>query len=286
MDKKTQHLILRAQKNEITEHHIYHLLSNKTKSKHNKEVLEHIAKDELGHYNYWKKLSKKEVHPDKFKIFIFTLIAKIFGLAFTLKLMESGEKTAKKAYKKLGNYHGVKRIIHDEYVHEKDILRMLREERIEYASSTVLGLNDALVELTGALAGLTLALQNSVLVATSGLIIGVAASLSMAASEYLSSKEEKNKCPVKSAFYTGTAYILTVILLILPYFIFDNIYTSLFVMVLVGILIVATYTFYMSIAKEQKFWPKFIQMVSISLTVALISFIVGVLVRGYFGIEA
>lgn len=285
MDKKTLHLILRAQKNEITEHHIYHNLANKTKSEHNKKVLEHIAKDELGHYNYWKKLSKKEVHPDKLKIFLFTIIATIFGLAFTLKLMESGEKTAKKAYKKLGNYHGVKRIIHDEYVHERDILRMLREERIEYASSTVLGLNDALVELTGALAGLTLALQNSVLIATSGLIIGVAASLSMAASEYLSSKEEKNKCPLKSAFYTGSAYIITVILLILPYLLFDNIYTSLFVMLLIGILIVATYTFYMSVAKEKKFWPRFLQMILISLVVALISFGIGFIIRAYFGIE-
>jgi vacuolar iron transporter family protein len=285
MDKKTLRLILRAQENEITEHHIYNNLANKTKSKHNKKVLEHIAKDELGHYNYWKKLSKKEVHPDRLKIFFYTLSATIFGLAFTLKLMESGEKTAKKVYNKLGNYHGVKRIIHDEYVHERDILRMLREERIEYASSTVLGLNDALVELTGALAGLTLALQNNILVATSGLIIGVAAALSMAASEYLSSKEEKNKCPLKSAFYTGSAYIVTVILLISPYFIFDSIYTSLLVMLLIGILIVATYTFYMSVAKEKKFWPRFIQMILISLTVALISFGIGYIIRAYFGIE-
>jgi len=285
MDRKTLHLILKAQKNEITEHHIYHKLANKTKSKHNKEVLEHIAKDELGHYNYWKRLSKKEVHPDQFKIFFFILTASIFGLAFTLKLMENGEKTAKKAYRKLGNYPGVKKIIHDEYVHERDILRMLREERIEYASSTVLGLNDALVELTGALAGLTLALQNNILVATSGLVLGVAASLSMASSEYLSSKEEKHKNPLKSSVYTGAAYILTVILLILPYFLFSNIYTSLFAMLIIGILIVATYTFYMSVAKEKKFWPRFIQMVSISLTVALISFIVGIIVRNYFGIE-
>ena len=38
---------------------------------------------------------------------------------------------------------------------------MLDEERLRYIGSVVLGLNDALIELTGALAGLTLALQNT-----------------------------------------------------------------------------------------------------------------------------
>ena len=56
----------------------------------------------------------------------------------------------------------------------------------------VLGLNDALVEFTGALAGYTFALQNTLLVAMTGLITGVAASLSMATSEYLSTKSEEN----------------------------------------------------------------------------------------------
>ena len=88
-----------------------------------------------------------------------------------------------------------------------------------YLGSIVLGLNDALVELTGVLAGLTLALQNSRIIVVSGLIIGLAASLSMAASEYLSTKAEANgRSPGVSAFYTGIAYLITVLFLIFPSF--------------------------------------------------------------------
>jgi VIT1/CCC1 family predicted Fe2+/Mn2+ transporter len=95
---------------------------------------------------------------------------------------------------------------------------LLDEELLRYAGSIVLGLNDALVELTGALAGFTLALQNTRLIALTGLITGVAAALSMAASEYLSTRSEGGgRSPLRASLYTGTAYIITVFLLILPY---------------------------------------------------------------------
>jgi VIT1/CCC1 family predicted Fe2+/Mn2+ transporter len=47
------------------------------------------------------------------------------------------------------------------------------------------------VELTGALSGLTLAFRNTRLIAMAGLITGIAASLSMAGSEYLATKSEE-----------------------------------------------------------------------------------------------
>ena len=162
---------------------------------------------------------------------------------------------------------------------------MKNKEIKKYSGSVILGLNDALVELTGALAGLTLALQNNKIVAITGLIIGIAASLSMAASEYLSSKEEKHKKPLKSATYTGFTYIITVLLLISPYLFIQNIYAALISMLIIGILIIAIYNLYMARIKNLKFWPKFTQMLVISLTVALISFLIGYLIRMYAGIE-
>ena len=53
------------------------------------------------------------------------------------------------------------KIAEDEERHEQKLLAILDEERLQYVGSMVLGLNDALVELTGTLAGLTLALQNT-----------------------------------------------------------------------------------------------------------------------------
>ena len=169
---------------------------------------------------------------------------------------------------------------------EKKILRMLEDEKVEYAGSIVLGLNDALVELTGALAGLTLALQNTRIIAVIGFITGFAASLSMAASGYLSSKEESSKKnPLKGAFYTGFAYIIVVLLLILPYILFNNPWIALTITLTLSVLVIAAYTFYISVAKELKFWRRFIEMALISLGVAAITYGVGILMRTFFNIE-
>jgi len=79
-----------------------------------------------------------------------------------MKMMENGEEGAKEAYSKLVSaVPEAKEILQDEEEHEKHLVAMIDEERIGYIGSMVLGLNDALVELTGALAGLTLTFQNT-----------------------------------------------------------------------------------------------------------------------------
>jgi hypothetical protein len=117
------------------------------------------------------------------------------------------------------------------------------------------------VELTGALAGFTLALQNTRLIALSGLITGIAASLSMAASEYLSTRsEETRKNPVRAALYTGIAYVLTVSLLILPYLLFQNYYLDLAISLITAVAIIAVFNFYISIARGEPFRRRFVEM--------------------------
>jgi VIT1/CCC1 family predicted Fe2+/Mn2+ transporter len=150
----------------------------------------------------------------------------------------------------------------------------------------VLGLNDALVELTGALAGLTLALQNTKLIALSGLITGIAASLSMAASEYLSTRSEKTgKRPIRAAIYTGIAYITTVTLLILPYLLLDNYYIDLAISLSTAVIIIAVFNYYISVAKGESFRERFVEMAGLSLSVAAFSFVIGYFIRQWLGIE-
>jgi VIT1/CCC1 family predicted Fe2+/Mn2+ transporter len=149
-----------------------------------------------------------------------------------------------------------------------------------------LGLNDALVELTGALAGLTLAFQNTKLIALSGLITGIAAAMSMAASEYLSTRSEKTaKHPVRAAVYTGIAYIVTVALLILPYLLITNYYVDLAIALGTAVLIIAAFNYYISVAKDEPFRSRFFEMAGLSLGVAALSFVIGYLVRQALGIE-
>ena len=278
--------IKKMQKGEITEYHIYTKISKRVKQKESKEILQTIANDELKHFNIWTEILNQKVKPNKFKVFLYTLINFFFGYTFTLKLMESGEEDAQDAYNEISEYYPIATdIMHDEDTHEKELLNMLNEERLNYVGSMVLGLNDALVELSGTLAGLTFALQNTALISLSGLITGIAASLSMAASEYLSSKSDNDPDALKSAIYTGIAYIVTVALLILPYLLIGNPYISLGIMLGTVVLIIFVFNYYISVAKNYNFKKRFLQMAMISLGVATLSFFIGIAVKQVLGIN-
>ena len=279
--------VLLFQQTEITEHHIYKRLATRIKSPENAKLLEQIADDELRHYNSWKKHSNTEVEPLKLKVWYYTTISLLFGFTFGIKLMEQGEKAAQKNYTSVAHeISEAAKLQEEENKHEEQLIAMLAEERLEYAGSVVLGLNDALVELTGALAGLTLALQDVKLIALSGLITGIAASLSMAASEYLSTRSENTtKHPVRAAIYTGIAYIITVTLLILPYLLFDNYYLDLGIALTTAVIIIAVFNYYISVAKDESFEERFLEMAGLSLSVALFSFVIGYFIRIWLGIE-
>ncbi len=276
------------QRTEITEHHIYKRLARAVKSPENAKILQQIADDELRHYQGWKKYSGREVKPDWFKMWFYYLVSRIFGFTFGIKLMERGEESAQKNYAQIASIiPEAENFMHEEDVHEEQLIGMLDEERLRYAGSVVLGLNDAIVELTGALAGLTLALQNGKLIALSGLITGIAASLSMAASEYLSTRsEDTSKHPVRAAVYTGIAYIVTVALLVLPYIISPETYLlDLAIALTTGVVIIAVFNYYISVAKDESFRERFAEMAVLSLSVAAFSFGIGYLIRLWLGIE-
>jgi len=279
--------VLAAQRNELTEHLFYLKLSNAVKNPESRDVLKKLSQDELAHYRFWKGITGTDVKASGFKLWFFYIISLVFGITFGIKLMEKGEDRAQNNYKDLASIiPEAGRIAEEEGVHEKMLIELIDEERLRYVGSIVLGLNDALVELTGALAGFTLALQNTRLTAMMGLITGIAASLSMAASEYLSTKsEETGRHPVKASVYTGAAYMATVFLLVLPFFILSHYMAALGLTLLSGLLVIVVFSYYTSVAKDLPFWSRFFEMAAISLGVATLSFGIGYLVRHFMGIE-
>jgi VIT1/CCC1 family predicted Fe2+/Mn2+ transporter len=287
-NKEEKRLIHRAQTAEITEHIIYSRLARLTKNEHNREVMEQISQDEWKHYQFWVEQTGREVKPNGFKNFFYILISRLLGLTFGLRLMEKGEDIAQSQYQKLIRKNPkVKEIIKEESEHEEKLLDMLNEERLQYIGSVVLGLNDALVELTGAISGFTLALQNSKLIAIVSLITGISASLSMAGSEYLSTKteEDETKHPLKASLYTGVAYAGATFILVLPFFVLSNPFWSLLWALLNAVLIISGFTFYISVAKNYSFRRRFLEMLAISMGVAALSFMIGLLVRQLAGID-
>jgi VIT1/CCC1 family predicted Fe2+/Mn2+ transporter len=284
---ETRAELLKAQRAEITEYHVYTRIAKTLPKEENRRIVEEIAADEKRHYEIWKGYTSKEVKPNKFQIWLYTTISRLFGFTFGFKLMELGEEKAQVNYEKIADeIPEAKGVIQDESDHEDKLLTMLDEESLIYAGSVVLGLNDALVELTGALAGLTFAFRDVNIIALSGLITGIAASLSMAASEYLSTRSEKTeKDPIRAATTTGIAYVITVALLILPYLLLQNEIIALAISLTTSVVIIALFNFYISVAKDQPFGKRFIEMAILSLGVAAFSFLIGLLIRNWFGIE-
>ncbi len=289
--KASMKALIKLQKAEINGHYIYKNLAKRIKVKENSDVLKRISDEELIHYGVFKAYTKKDVKASRFTIFFYTFISIVFGLTFGVKLLEKGERNAVNNYEPLvEDIPEIKEIIEEEENHEMELIGLLNEERLSYMSSVVLGLNDALVELTGALAGFTLSIQHSRTIALLGIITGISASLSMAASEYLSTKTEEDdgedsNNPLKASIYTGVAYIITVTLLVLPFLFITNYVVSLGVSIGIAVVIIAIFNYYISVAKDYSFKKRFFGMAFVSLSVAAISFLIGYLVKRFIGID-
>ena len=281
-------IVRKMQQNELTESVIYEKISAFAKGEENKETLLRLSREEKAHYEIWKKYTGLEMKPEKAKILKYTLLARILGFTFAVKLMERGEENAQEEYALLAKEVAESaQIRQQEEEHEHALLAMLDEERLQYVGSMVLGLNDALVELTGSLAGFAFALQNNRLIALSGLIVGISATFSMASSEFLAARSEGRSDALKSCSYTGIAYLLTVIALIAPYLLLGptQYIPALLCMLLVVVLIIAGFTYYTSVAQDQPFKSRFLEMASISISVAVVSFVVGILAKRFLGVD-
>ncbi len=280
----------KAQQDELVGQYVYNSLSKLIKDPHNSKILARISDDEKRHVNIFRKYTGEDLKVNKYKVFFYVFISRIFGLTFGIKLQEKAEEEAQKNYKNmLKVIPEMKDIIADEEKHEAELISMIYEEKLSYMSSVVLGLNDALVELTGALAGFTLSVQNSKIIALLGLITGISASFSMAASEYLSTRAEQDpeqqKRAGKSAFYTGVAYILTVLALVTPFFLIKNYFYSLITTILIALAIIFVFNYYISVVNDYSFKKRFMEMAIISMGVASLSFIIGFFVKEFLGFE-
>lgn len=288
LSAEAKRIILRMQQNELTESVIYEKIAAFAKGEENRRTLLRMAQEERAHYEIWKKYTGVSMKPEKAKVLKYTLMARVLGFTFAVKLMERGEENAQREYDLLAREVEESTLIcQQEQEHEAALLAMLDEERLQYVGSMVLGLSDALVELTGSLAGFVFALQNTRLIALSGLIVGISATFSMASSEFLSARSEGRTDALKSCSYTGIAYLLTVVALIAPYLIFpaQQYIPALVCMLAMVIVIIAGFTYYTSVAQDQPFRSRFLEMALISIGVAVISFFVGILAKQFLGVD-
>lgn len=289
-DNELMALVKYFQRAEATERDICLNIARRLADSQNKVILLKLAAEEARHYAKWKQHTGIDVKPFRIQVFFYTVIAALLGYTFAIKQMEARlnryqneQSTALLAEK----FPEMLEITAAADAYEDELIANLDEKRLRYVSSIILGLNDALVEFTGSLAGYTFAMQSNQFIAMAGLITGISASLSMASSEYLSTRAENGKNALQAAVYTGLSYVVTVAILLAPYLILpDQSYgMALAIMLLLVVAIIAAFNYYIAIAQELSFWHRFSEMATVSLGVAAISFFIGLLVKNLLGIE-
>ena len=251
-----------------------------------KKILEALAEHEIDDYHFWLPYCvKKEHHISGFEVWCLKAMRKLFGLTFTAKFLEGNERDAVRNYTAFLKDADetmrtrIEDIILHEKLHENKLIGQIREERVSFLSSIVLGVNDGLIELTGVLVGFAFALQSHVVVALLGTVTGIAASLSMAASAYMQARHEDGKEPKKAALYTGGAYLIVVVMLVLPHFFISNIYIAIGVMFCLIILLILGLSFYSAVLFERDFKRQVGEMLMFSLGVAGVTCLLGSLAR-------
>lgn len=121
--------ILHAQQTEVTEYHIYKRLARESKNTNHKAILNSIAEDELRHYKIWMQYIGHEVEPNRWSMFKFYWITKLFGLSTGLKQMEMGERRAQINYNEIAReIPEAKQIAMEENEHEKKIFDLLKNK--------------------------------------------------------------------------------------------------------------------------------------------------------------
>ena len=161
-----------------------------------------------------------------------------------------------------------------------DIIPHMKQD-FDYRGSLILGMHDAIVSLTGLIAGLGIAFTNRNVIILSCIISSITASLSMGAANYLAVKTTNQSHALYAALYTACAYMATCILLILPFFVFSNRNIALLSVAAIAILII--YLFNRIFYTRGQFTRHFYEMLSICIAVSIISFAIGQTAKHFIG---
>ncbi|MEM4788446.1 MAG: VIT1/CCC1 family protein [Ignisphaera sp.] len=279
-------------KDEHFSHHVYKFLAKSPLvSEKLKIVLEKAAEDEFKHYSFWKNIvGECASRISMFKVLLFTAIFYLFGLTVTLKFIESKEYNATELYKNIiENEPGLKdevdKIIRDEERHEKEFASNIDEGRVKYIGSITLGISDALVELTGIYTGSLGAFENTLSAGLTGLLAGIAASISMGIASYAQAKHEGRLNPKMSAFYTAIAYLIVVLVLALPYFLIGSLAIAFVVMLTLAIAVVAYITFYASVLHDRKYLREFTETTLLIFGVSILLYVLGSVLGTILGVK-
>ncbi len=278
---------------EYQDYQVYSYLARHEKNPRLREIVSKLAEDELRHYEYWKNIIGRDCRKGVRSSYLvmIRLMRRFMGLTFTLKWLERHEEEVVESYKRFLEYlEGEDRkrledIIRDEEEHENKLMASIEETMVKYMSFIVLGLADAIVEITGVHAGMLGVTTSTIIAGVTGLVVGFSAAISMASAAYLQAKHDVNRNPITSALMTGIAYIMAVVLLALPYFATHNMLIAFSASILAGVALISYFTYYSAIVFDRGFTREFLESTGLMLGTAFGAFLFGEALGRFFGLQ-
>ena len=147
------------------------------------------------------------------------------------------------------------------------------KKTFDYRGSIILGMHDAIVSLTGLIAGLSFAFADPNIIILSCIISSITASLSMGAANYLAVKTTDKNHAIRAAICTCVAYMITCIILISPFMLFQNRLLAVSSVFALSVLII--YFFNFIFFRKNRFYKHFFEMLTICFVVSVIAFLIG-----------
>lgn len=272
---------------ELLDHELYARLAARERNERNRKLLEELARDELRHHLFWSKLAGpvRLGLRDRLKLRLLLSLSRLAGKTFTIKLLERGEAATVGEYRRAAAELGgelaaeLARVIEDEELHESELASSLDELVVRQLGSIALGVSDAIIELTGVLAGFAGYTGSPLQVAAAGLIVGVSAALSMAAAAYSQAKHERGKNPRTTATFTGLFYMLTVLALVAPLLLGVPASLGVALSLACALAILAAFSFYSAVIMERPFLREYLENAAVIMAVSLVGYAFGQVVK-------
>jgi VIT1/CCC1 family predicted Fe2+/Mn2+ transporter len=280
-------------RDELFDSLLYGELSKHEKNQRNREILEELSKQEYMHYEFWSKFAGKIelTGYEKARLRIYLFMSRLLGKTFIIKFLERHESGVVEEYTRIlkesslfdNDKKILEKIIEEEKYHEGALASQIDEFAVRHLGSIALGMSDAIIELSGVHAGFLGYTASPIYTGISGLIVGISASMSMAAAAYLQAKQERGKSPGKSATVTGLMYMATVVLLTSPFFMGLSVPTALALSILFALLVLAGFTFFSTTILGGSFKKDFLENTGIIFLVVIVGYLFGTAVEQLLG---
>ena len=284
--------LVRYCEDEYTDHLVYRKLAVRETDSERRQILEQLSRQEEEHYEFWKDaLNGYLPRPRRLFLNFVVLLRYFFGLTFAIKFLERHEKQVIEEYWRIRpQFDGeagarLEQIIADEEKHEEFCIGQINEGVVKYLGFIVLGLADAIIEITGVHAGFLGVTGSTTMVGVAGLIVGFAAAISMATAAYLQAKQGTERNSLTSALITGFSYILAVVFLALPYFLTGHMLQAFALSLAMAMLLTAYFTLYSAVLFERRFGKEFLETTLLILGTAVATYLFGDFLGRIFGIH-